>query len=386
MQRWYRKRRITRKPTKTPHKPAPSFRPPLYTKYYIFTGRYYLSIAHEATREYQQFAAHRIQLAWFAARFRRFAKYKRRAIYSLAARSIQRAWRAYVIRVAARSVAVPSTRGLSDASAARIQRAYRRYLMRKTYFYYRSLLLSHERQDPLVLLRLLVHERSALLDQRSGLYLRFRLGGQTFPPNIYYKIYSAIPVVDIQSFAPRDYASEAAALKRLAKAAGPLREAEEAAIRQDQSSWYRRVENNGWRLLATNDALSSDAAQLPAKAAATFFHPNRLVRQAEAMRRRKAKKRQWLQKLYQAGMTKEKKTQGKEEKHFEWSDDADDVADSGSGSGSVSVSEGEASDLLAWTRELDYEQYQEGWIKQATTRPVNTNTIANTKDREYDTK
>jgi hypothetical protein len=38
-------------------------------------------------------------------------------------------------------------------------------------------------------------------------HVRFRLGGDTFPPNIYYKVFSKTNVCDINAFAPRDYSS-----------------------------------------------------------------------------------------------------------------------------------------------------------------------------------
>ena len=44
-----------------------------------------------------------------------------------------------------------------------------------------------------------------LLEGAANIHLRFRLGGENFPPNIYYKIFSHGSNVDINSFAPRDY-------------------------------------------------------------------------------------------------------------------------------------------------------------------------------------
>lgn len=38
-------------------------------------------------------------------------------------------------------------------------------------------------------------------------HVRFRLGGDTFPPNIYYKVFSKSNVCDLNAFAPRDYSS-----------------------------------------------------------------------------------------------------------------------------------------------------------------------------------
>ena len=42
----------------------------------------------------------------------------------------------------------------------------------------------------------------------AGTHVRFRLGGHTFPPNVYFKIYTHRPLCDVNSFAPRDYNKE----------------------------------------------------------------------------------------------------------------------------------------------------------------------------------
>ena len=42
----------------------------------------------------------------------------------------------------------------------------------------------------------------------TGTHVRFRLGGHTFPPSIYFKIYTHRPLCDINAFAPRDYSKE----------------------------------------------------------------------------------------------------------------------------------------------------------------------------------
>ena len=44
-----------------------------------------------------------------------------------------------------------------------------------------------------------------LLEGAANIHLRFRLGGENFPPNIYYKIFSHGLNVGINSLAPRDY-------------------------------------------------------------------------------------------------------------------------------------------------------------------------------------
>ena len=54
---------------------------------------------------------------------------------------------------------------------------------------------------------------AGLLDAASRCHIRFRLGGERFPPLIYYKIFAHGGIVDINAFAPRDYN----ALKRSTK-------------------------------------------------------------------------------------------------------------------------------------------------------------------------
>ena len=46
-------------------------------------------------------------------------------------------------------------------------------------------------------------------DAALGSHVRLRLGGYTFPPTIYYKIYTHRSVADIGAFAPRDYLLQA---------------------------------------------------------------------------------------------------------------------------------------------------------------------------------
>jgi hypothetical protein len=58
------------------------------------------------------------------------------------------------------------------------------------------------------ILKSLSASEGTLVDGSSGLYARFRLGGDKFPPLIYYKVFSAHAVTDVGAFAPRDYSKE----------------------------------------------------------------------------------------------------------------------------------------------------------------------------------
>lgn len=63
------------------------------------------------------------------------------------------------------------------------------------------------RGNPAKLLKGINPNEAQLLETAVDCHVRFRLGGDTFPPNIYYKIFSKTNVCDINAFAPRDYSS-----------------------------------------------------------------------------------------------------------------------------------------------------------------------------------
>jgi hypothetical protein len=68
-----------------------------------------------------------------------------------------------------------------------------------TYFVFRG--------NPAKLLKGINPLEAQLLETAVDCHVRFRLGGDTFPPNIYYKVFSKTNVCDINAFAPRDYSS-----------------------------------------------------------------------------------------------------------------------------------------------------------------------------------
>ena len=71
--------------------------------------------------------------------------------------------------------------------------------------YYKDLINFRAKGNPYELLRCINRGEAHLLDSASRCHVRFRLGGLKFPPLIYYKIFIHGGVVDIGSFAPRDY-------------------------------------------------------------------------------------------------------------------------------------------------------------------------------------
>ncbi|KAA6393780.1 MAG: putative IQ calmodulin-binding motif family protein [Streblomastix strix] len=92
-----------------------------------------------------------------------------------------------------------------NKAAQIIQHTWRRFTDIRLFKYYRELISFHEKGQPINLLRGINPSESELLDPAVSACVRFRLGGNYFPPMIFYKIYIRAPLCDLNSFAPRDY-------------------------------------------------------------------------------------------------------------------------------------------------------------------------------------
>ncbi|KAG7526058.1 hypothetical protein JOB18_036181 [Solea senegalensis] len=119
---------------------------------------------------------------------------------------------------------------LQQAAARIIQKASKRYVDREVFRYFKLLIDHCNQRDPQSILK-----TAELLDAAAGVFIRFRLGGVTFPPNIYYKIFTHRPITDVCASSPKDYTQPG-----LKKPSGQMQE--------DRSGWYQRMENNSWRL------------------------------------------------------------------------------------------------------------------------------------------
>ena len=65
-----------------------------------------------------------------------------------------------------------------------------------------------EKQPPRELLKSINPQEATLFDGATGLHIRFRLGGQSFPPMLFYKIFTHRPISDICAYCPRDYVKD----------------------------------------------------------------------------------------------------------------------------------------------------------------------------------
>ncbi|WIA22348.1 hypothetical protein OEZ85_004660 [Tetradesmus obliquus] len=131
---------------------------------------------------------------------------------NFSATTIQRYYRGWICRAkAARQKNTQWQQQQADAAAHRtaarlnraaraIQDAWRRFTSRRIFRYYRDLIRFREAGDPRAMLRCINVREAALVDAAAGLVVRFRLGGSSFPPLVFYKIFTYRPVTGTHSF------------------------------------------------------------------------------------------------------------------------------------------------------------------------------------------
>lgn len=286
-----------------------------------------------------------------------------------AARSIQSMWRAHAATPGgeARRSAGRKKRGVPSAGRAAflIQRGWRGFTNKRIFAYLREMLYFREQGDAHELLRGINPREAALIDAATAIHIRFRLGGELFPPAIFYKVYTHAPVTDVGAFAPRDYtASKQPPPIAMHNHANPGDgRAEMRAAAAAHSGWYRRVENNGWRPVAgeaLGDINTTARTSLP-----IVWHHDKLVRKVEAQRKRKERKREWLRTMYALGRGGEGGGEGSPPLGLLGEPPTVATFD-GFGPEGEGDSDEELNALLEWTDGLDYDSYHQDWLALAT--------------------
>lgn len=334
---------------------------------------------YEDTRGFREFTAVKLQ-AWARCQRQRWAyELQRFPVYHIAALQIQYAWKAHWQHNIFSSSQQQQKHRANPfpprvSAALQIQAAWKSYTNRRIYRYYRDLISFQHVGDPAQMLRAINPGEASLLDAAMGAHVRFRLGGLSFPPTIYYKIFTRKPVCDLNAFSPKDYALERQTSKEK-KSKCDKAKAETLYIRvggayfraatqrMDAQRWYQRMENNGWRPVTAKvvaDASSDPIARATAKKpASSRLHvapsPSRKaggsLEDREAARRRK--KREWMKKLYSQGLLSAKAPEIRPETETE--DELPDVDfDS-------EQWEEEADEMFQWAEALDYDGYVSSW-------------------------
>jgi hypothetical protein len=125
------------------------------------------------------------------------------------------------------------------------------------------------------LLKCINPNEAGLLDAAARCHIRFRLGGEKFPPLIYYKIFTHGGLVDINAFAPRDYMK----IKKDARKA-TVNITFDKPLNDNNKGWYTRVENNGWRPISDKILTPFDQIEIETSNKPKKFHFDPKVRKA----------------------------------------------------------------------------------------------------------
>lgn len=283
---------------------------------------------------FSTWCAVQVQSAWRMYRCVRRDIRRKMMIFQIAALTIQNTWRYYRFTQECNRPTVPTVsvhlnpgRFLEKSSAAlAIQRQWRGFCAKRIFKYFSDLIRFKLKGAPGDLLRSIVPGEADFMDKAAGVHVRFRLGGSTFPPNIYFKIYTHRPLCDVNAFAPRDYNTEKTDILKDPKyrfekcpprrKKGPMGNDGKQNIRVGSKyfgtrvtttvgidQWYKRDENNPWRPIASqvfNEVLTPPWLKddVPSIKKVVPFHFSRLRRQTDIDKSKLQRKREWMMKAY----------------------------------------------------------------------------------------
>ncbi|XP_078513178.1 protein MFI [Lissotriton helveticus] len=244
-------------------------------------------------------------------------------------------------------------------AATIIQRAWRKHIDMHVFKYYKNLINFKGKGDPRSLLKCVNPREAELIDAAAGVYVRFRLGGVTFPPNIYYKIFTHRTVVDMCANSPKDYTSQASKQTLPKQIHNRVQTPE-----KDFSGWYKRVENNGWRALEIRPLNNLENFTFDDTNKKMEFHYSKLMRRQEVEKRNKQMKIQWMKKMYYEGSLHAETSEPNTAVLIQRATQG--LINSAELHGPDSVMDWEVDELLNWTNALNFEEYIGSWKKTGT--------------------
>uniref|UniRef100_A0A8C4RAZ9 Uncharacterized protein n=2 Tax=Eptatretus burgeri TaxID=7764 RepID=A0A8C4RAZ9_EPTBU len=298
-----------------------------------------------------------------------------------AAIEIQRMWRGYMTRCRLFDILFPRLSRKAHQSLSRFQdgqqgledfdfpcstslnlsedyaswilaRAWRRYKDRKVFLQLKALMDFKANSDPKYILRFINPKEANLLDAAAGIYIRFRLGGDSFPPRIFYKLFTHRPIIDLCASSPRDYSQANPGVRKYCTM-------HSIPLAATGSGWYKRVENNGWR-----PVIESLMLRQPTCDGTRIFPHCRLRRHLDRERCRKKKKISWMQKMYMEGTLK---AQSEDIEAAQLVEQATAGLLTPVSKETEGALDWELDELLCWTNSLNYDEYLKTWKETATT-------------------
>ncbi|BHF74418.1 hypothetical protein SprV_0501750400 [Sparganum proliferum] len=202
----------------------------------------------------------------------------------------------------------------------------------QVFTYMRKLLLNSRDLVPEEFLKFINPREATLADAASGLVVRLRFSGETFPPIICYKIFTQRPVKDLGSTSPKNYAYE--------REDGDDLQTIRQKLGQKQN-WYKRVDGNNWRPV-------TDEMLIP-------FVPN-LV----ASRKNKftVHKRRFQKISPNCPMNSEENSEKYFRQYLPSERESDLCPHFSNISSNLTIEE---EDLVAWTQKLDFDKFIREW-------------------------
>ena len=256
-------------------------------------------------------------------------------------------------------------------AAEKIQRAWRSFTNVRIYRYYKDLINFRHKGNPFELLKTINRSEAHLLDPASKCHVRFRLGGLSFPPLIYYKIFVHGAIVDINAFAPRDYNQMKKEKKKTT-----INITFDKPEKDKHEGWYERIENNGWRPINDKILTPFDQVEIETSNKPKPFHFDPKKRKALTEREKRLRKIRWLRKLYRDAKNAElvseqngendpieinRKMAQELEKLYDNPFDDQNLPEM-----KDNDFEEEVNNLIEWCEDLDYEKYTSNWHEIAT--------------------
>ncbi|XP_039178263.1 protein MFI isoform X1 [Crotalus tigris] len=245
-----------------------------------------------------------------------------------------------------------------DKAAHVIQKTWRRWLDMGVFEYYKELIGFKQYGEPCHLMKYIEPREAEFLDAAAGVHIKFRLGGEKFPPSIYYKIFTHRPIVDLCANSPKDYA-------KMATQPNP-RKLQKGSVNESTSDWYQRIENNGWRLLSIRYWKGVDSLTTKDNTKIQEFHHSPQQRKRNMVKRRKARKIEWLKKMY-FGENLQVKTENPEAIVL-IQRATEGLIKSLEKEGIDQVMEWEVDEMLKWTNALNYDEYVKLWKEVGTSK------------------
>ncbi|XP_069747400.1 protein MFI isoform X3 [Narcine bancroftii] len=222
-------------------------------------------------------------------------------------------------------------------------------------------MINFRKGNPRFMMKCINPIEADFLDNAAGVHVRFRLGGETFPPKIYYKIFTHRPIVDLCAYSPKDYTNLAAKqeVPRQIHNHNPVKIQED-----DHSGWYKRKENNDWRSLSDKYlGTTIDYMQFEPNRKTMTFHHSVSQRKQDIVRKHKKRKVEWMKKMYHEGKLHAQTLDPNAAVLVQRATEG--VINSIEQHGLNAVLDWEVDELLEWTNALNFEKYLSDWMQIA---------------------